>query len=258
MKHRLHLPRIRRPAFLAWIPEAALRLLFVVALLVAGIVLLRRAIPPALKNTDLQVAAAVQQETAREINYAGAHACAECHEEQYTVKKDGYHRNISCETCHGPGTRHIADPVEVTPPAPRDRTFCPTCHAYNLSRPMGFPQINPVTHNPLQPCITCHKPHDPKPPSVPGECVACHAEIERTKAVSPHVLLDCTRCHTTPEDHKITPRSIRPTKPTSRDFCGQCHGTDSAVPDVPKIDISTHEDKYLCWQCHYPHMPEAH
>jgi hypothetical protein len=239
------------------LPDPVFRLLVVVALLAAGVFALRSVIPPSLRTPELQVAEAEQREASRDIRYAGAPACAECHDAQYSLKKEGYHRNISCETCHGPATAHVANPVDIKPPAPRDRKFCPTCHAYNLSRPLGFPQINPVTHNPLQPCITCHEPHDPKPPTVPGECAACHGEVERTKALSPHVLLDCTTCHTAPEGHKITPRSVRPTKPTSRDFCGQCHKTDSDVPNVPKVDIATHGEKYLCWQCHFPHMPEV-
>ena len=261
MKRALYLldkGRRQMTKFTQRFPDAALRILIVAVALIGGVLLLRSTLPPSLKSRKIQVAAATEREAARPIKYAGVPACAECHDSQYDLKKDGYHRNVSCETCHGPGAAHVANPMEVKPPAPRDRQFCPTCHAYNLSRPLGFPQISPVTHNPLQPCITCHEPHDPKPPAVPGECRACHGEIDRIKAVSPHALLDCTSCHVTPEEHKVNPRSVRPGKPTSRDFCGQCHRTDSGVPNVPKIDISTHGEKYLCWQCHYPHMPEVH
>ena len=239
-------------------PDAAWRLAVVAVILAAGVLFLRSVIPPSFKNQEVQIASAIERETSRDIRYAGAPACAACHEEEYSVKKEGYHRNISCETCHGPAAAHLANPIEIKPPAPRDRLFCPKCHAYNLSRPKGFPQITPITHNPLKPCITCHEPHDPKPPHVPGECTACHAELERTKALSPHVLLDCVTCHTTPEEHKVTPRSVRPSKPTSRDFCGQCHSADTGIATAPHIDTATHGEKYLCWQCHYPHMPEIH
>lgn len=239
------------------VPDAVIRLGVVVILLVAAVSVVLSLLPPELKRPDLQRAAAIRTEAARQIKYAGVPACAECHEAQYTEKSQGYHRNVSCETCHGPAKQHTKNPVDIKPPAPRDRQFCPTCHAYNASRPRGFPQINPVTHNPMQPCITCHKPHDPKPPTVPGECTACHAGIERTKAVSPHALLECTTCHVTPEQHKVTPRSVRPSKPTGREFCGQCHGKDSRVQGPPKIELATHGEKYLCWQCHYPHMPEV-
>lgn len=240
------------------LPDAVLRLSLVVLLLAAGVFVVLSLLPPALTNPEIQRAAAVETARARDIKYAGANVCAECHEAQHSEKEQGYHRNVSCETCHGPAQEHTQNPVEFKPPAPRDRRFCPTCHAYNASRPLGFPQINPVTHNPLKACIECHHPHDPKPPTVPGECAACHAEIERTKAVSPHALLECTTCHATPEQHKISPRTIKPTKPTGREFCGKCHAEDSTVKGSPKIALAGHGEKYICWQCHYPHMPEVH
>ncbi|MBI4518512.1 MAG: hypothetical protein HY699_22165 [Deltaproteobacteria bacterium] len=240
------------------LPDAVLRLAVVVILLVAAVTTVLSLLPPELKRADLQKAAAVQAELLRPVKYAGVPACAECHEAQYTETKGGYHRNVSCETCHGAAKAHAESPIDIKPPAPRDRAFCPTCHAYNASRPRGFPQINPVMHNPMKACIACHQPHDPKPPTVPGECSACHGEIERTKVVSPHALLDCTTCHTTPESHKVSPRLVRPSKPSSRDFCAQCHGQDAAVEGPPKIEVATHGEKYVCWQCHYAHMPEVH
>ena len=239
------------------LPDAVIRLAVVVILLAAAVGTVLYLLPPEMKRPDLQRAAAIERETARDIKYAGANTCADCHDAQYTQKKEGYHRNVSCETCHGPAKEHTQNPIDFKPPAPRDRLFCPTCHAYNQSRPLGFPQINPVTHNPLKPCIACHQPHDPKPPTVPGECNACHAGIERTKMVSHHALLECTTCHVTPEQHKVSPRTVRASKPAGREFCGQCHGKDSKVPGPPKIELVTHGEKYLCWQCHYPHMPEV-
>jgi len=250
--------RKRMAAFMSKLPpDPILRVSVLLVVFIAGVLGVRRALPPSFKDSKVQIAAAMHTVAAQEISYVGAPKCGECHDAEATTKATGFHRTVSCETCHGPGLRHTQDPTEVKPPAPRDRKFCPTCHAYNLSRPMGFPQINPVTHNPLQPCFTCHNPHDPKPPTVPGECTACHAGIARTKAVSPHALLECTTCHDTPEEHKVAPRSAHPSKPTTRGFCGQCHGKDSKVADAPKVDVASHGEKYLCWQCHYPHMPEV-
>jgi len=117
--------------------------------------------------------------------------------------------------------------------------------------------INPVAHNPMKPCFTCHNPHDPKPSRTPRECSACHGEIARTLSVSHHVQLECTTCHNVPSRHRISPRIVKPTKPSSRDFCGKCHSKDSSYKGSPKIDLSSHGGKYVCWQCHYPHLPEA-
>jgi predicted CXXCH cytochrome family protein len=50
---------------------------------------------------------------------------------------------------------------------------------------------------------------------------------------------------------------VASTIPDDRSFCGKCHGEDSGVKSTPKIDLLEHGEKYLCWQCHYPHMPEV-
>jgi hypothetical protein len=239
------------------IPDPIVRLAVVFGLFIGLVLVARAFIPSSLKEVGSQRTSAIERELAKEISYIGSSACAECHDDLYDLKKEGYHRNLSCEGCHGAAVAHTEDPDEYQPPAPRERKFCPTCHMYNLSRPSGFPQINPVAHNPLQPCIACHDPHDPVPPETPAECTACHAQVARMKAVSPHVLLECSVCHATPKPHKLQPRRVRSAKPTRREFCAQCHGSNSDVVGTPKIDLLTHGEKYLCWQCHYPHMPEV-
>lgn len=202
---------------------------------------------------------AIEDNAARQIQYLGQQACADCHEDIMKTKTRSYHRGVSCEVCHGPARAHAESPGESKPPAPRERGFCPLCHSYNPSRPTGFPQIVAITHNPGKPCITCHNPHDPTPPQVPKECAACHGDIERTKLVSSHVNVPCTRCHETPQKHKVTPRIVSPSKPTSREFCGGCHAKEATTPKgIPRIDIPTHGERYLCWECHYPHLPKAY
>ncbi len=240
------------------IPEQVQRLSVLVALLIAGALVIRFvALPSRLVSTQLQRAAAVEREAAKPIRLAGSDACQMCHDEIRQTKEKGYHRNLACEGCHGPAVAHAEDPGAMKPVVPTGRSLCITCHAYDPSRPTGFPQINPAVHNPLKSCATCHNPHDPVPPQTPRACGACHGQIERTKAVSSHALLPCTTCHTASPQHFKAPRSALPTKPTTRDFCGQCHGQESKNKDAPKIDIGAHGGTYPCWQCHYPHLPEG-
>ncbi|MBI1963401.1 MAG: hypothetical protein HYS37_08510 [Candidatus Rokubacteria bacterium] len=244
------------------IPEQVNRLAIVVGVLVAVTLLTRfYIIPRSLVSTDLHWTETVRRELAKPVKFAGATACQDCHDDVVTKKARSFHKNVACESCHGPAVRHAEDPGAVKPPAPRDRKFCPVCHAYDPSRPTGFPQINPTAHNPLKACIACHKPHDPVPPTVPRECSACHAQIERTKAVSSHALIGCTTCHRAPERHKSAPRAALPSKPEAREFCGTCHGAGTAAKDAPKeaprVDVSTHGGRNLCWECHYPHLPEG-
>ncbi|MBI1745166.1 MAG: hypothetical protein HYR55_01090 [Acidobacteria bacterium] len=238
------------------VPESLRRLVLVFAVLAGGFVSIRFMLPPSLKDNALHVKTTVAREMVKTVKYAGSDVCADCHD-QYQVKKNGYHRNLSCETCHGAAKGHTDDPIEVKPTLPKLREFCVRCHAFNPSRPTGFPQISSAAHNPMKPCVSCHNPHDPKPPQVPQECQACHAEIARTKAVSPHVALECKTCHSVPDEHKVTPRAVKASIPSVREFCAKCHGKDSPVKETPKVDLATHGEKYLCWQCHYPHMPEV-
>jgi len=239
------------------LPDSVVRLSIVVAGLAVVILGVRFLVLPASLTDMVQHRRrAAEDEAAKPIHYAGALACSECHDEEPARVASGYHATLSCETCHGPAVAHIDDPA-VLPRAPRQRDFCPLCHTYDPSRPTGFPQINPVTHNPLLPCIECHDPHNPEPPETPRDCSACHAEISRMKSLSHHVQLDCTTCHQATEAHRTQPRKERASKPTAREFCGTCHGSDSQRTGTPKIDMASHGGRYLCWQCHYPHFPEA-
>jgi hypothetical protein len=241
--------------FIHKLPEQAVRVIIVFVVLAAGMFVVRQFImPPEMKETTLIQTATMEREANKEIKYAGAEICRQCHEKEHDSKKSGYHRDLSCESCHGAAQKHVDGPTEVKPTSPTKRDYCAYCHTYNSSRPTGFPQINPDTHNPRKPCITCHNPHNPKPPQTPRSCAACHAQIERTKAGSYHALLECTVCHTTPEQHKTSPRAVTPTKPDKREFCGKCHAEGSGAKGVPTVDMATHGEKYVCWQCHYPHM----
>lgn len=240
-------------------PQQVTRLLIVFAVLGVGLLVGRYfLVPPTFGQLGHYRAAAVDTIAAGEVKYAGRQACVACHEEVGGIHSKGRHQTVACEVCHGAAAAHVNAPTEVKPQAPRRREFCPVCHGYDPSRPTGFPQIDPVAHNPLQPCITCHQPHQPEPPRVPEQCSACHGEIARTKAVSAHALLDCTRCHETDEKHRVTPRLSTPSKPKNREFCGQCHDRAAkSSKETPRIDLASHGRPYVCWQCHYPHNPEA-
>jgi hypothetical protein len=193
------------------------------------------------------------------IKYAGHQICSECHEEIAFAKQKSYHREVNCETCHGPAQVHIDSGAEILPDIPRGRDHCALCHEYNPARPTGFPQIDLVAHNPLKACVSCHNPHTPDPLRIPDDCSACHGNISRTKALSPHALLECTVCHYTPDEHKKQPRKVEAMIPATRADCAKCHDKLAIVQilNPPRIDLNTHGENYLCWQCHYPHFPES-
>jgi len=239
-------------------PDQIIRLVIVFSILAVAIILIRAyAIPAKLKETGYQRTKTIEVELSKKGSYSESEVCTECHEEINDKKRNGFHKSLACESCHGAGAVHAEDPGETSPPAPTGRVYCALCHAYDPARPTGFPQVNTAAHNPMKACISCHDPHSPKPPEVPKECSACHGEISRTISISPHVQLECITCHVVPKNHKTTPRAEKPTKPETREFCGKCHDRNAKVKGIPGVDMKTHGEKYLCWQCHYPHMPEV-
>ena len=240
-------------------PEQVKRLSVIFAALIAMLVAARGLlIPSDFGQYGHYRASAVEEIASQEIQYAGREICYDCHDDIVEIKSAGFHKNVGCEVCHGPAAAHTEDIESIKLLAPRGRGGCPVCHEYLPSRPTGFPQIISASHNPVKSCITCHEPHDPKPPETPKECSACHATIARTKAISHHAYVDCTRCHEGSEGHKDKPRTIIPSIPANRAFCGGCHADQaSREGGVPQIDLATHEASYVCWQCHYPHLPEA-
>jgi len=240
-------------------PDQVKRLLIILTVLFIGLIIFRKHLTPPTFNEEKHYrTAAIDSILALPIYYAGEEICVECHDEQADLKRTSHHKNVTCEVCHGPGANHFDEPSKMNISVPRKRDLCSLCHTYNASKPTGFPQIDPSTHNPLKPCISCHEPHNPKPPHIPEECGACHGEIARTKAVSHHTSLECTQCHTTPEEHKISPQSFHPSKPQDRKFCGKCHGEEAeSDKNIPRIDLQSHEPGHVCWQCHYPHYPEV-
>ena len=249
----------RVKSMFAKVPDQAKRLAVLAVVLLAVFIPVRYfLIPHDFGELGHYRASALDEAASQEILYAGRVICRDCHDDIVELKHGGYHRDLSCELCHGPAADHTEDPGSAELPAPRDRGYCPLCHEYLQSRPTGFPQILAASHNPMKPCITCHDPHDPVPLETPRECGACHAAIARTKAVSHHVYVPCTRCHATPEQHKVSPREFRPGRPMTREFCGGCHAEDAPDQEhILKVDIATHGGRYVCWQCHYPHLPEG-
>ena len=241
------------------VPQQIISLALVFAVMIAALITARTVLVPAsFGKYGHYRADAVDAIMALDIKYAGYSACAECHRDILEQKAGSNHRNVACEVCHGPSAKHVNAPDEYTPTAPRDRGYCPLCHGYDPSRPTGFPQIITLTHNPGKPCMTCHNPHNPLLPHKPEECSACHREIASIERVSHHSSLPCNRCHSVPDQHSVTPRFVRATKPADREFCGGCHARgSSASKEIPRVDLSTHGERYLCWDCHYPHNPEA-
>lgn len=241
------------------IPQQVISLVILFAIFMGSLVAARMLlIPKSFGKYGHYRAEAADEAAAQPIRFAGYQACAECHSDIHEMKSQSNHRGLSCEVCHGAAAQHAEVPDEFTPTAPRERGYCPLCHEYNPARPTGFPQIITIQHNLGKACRGCHNPHAPTTPRTPQDCSACHREIASQKGVSRHATLQCTICHAVPDEHLVNPREALPGRPESREFCAQCHGEGASSPEeIPRIDIASHGERYLCWDCHYPHHPEA-
>lgn len=242
-------------------PEQLKRLGVIVGLFLVVVVTRFFLLPESWISAKPHQAAKVEREMQKAPHYAGMATCRECHQEEYQAKLGGFHRTIGCENCHGPAAAHVAnkDDKSAVPPKHREREFCLGCHGFLASRPNGFPQVDGEKHNPRKKCVSCHDPHDPVPDKPVTDCGGCHGLIARTKALSAHSQLECTECHQVPAEHTSDPRSHLPTKPESREACARCHDAASTDPAASKsrVDFSTHGRTYVCWECHYAHLPEG-
>ena len=129
---------------------------------------------------------AIQENTLKDLYYAGSDSCTTCHQEIHSDKALGFHEKLQCEVCHGPGLKHVryADlfkntslPDSLKLNKPGERKDCALCHQLNASRiKIQFDtinttmvhQVNVMEHNLLDKnthlefkCIECHNPHQP-------------------------------------------------------------------------------------------------
>jgi DnaJ-class molecular chaperone len=97
-----------------------------------------------------------------QIHYAGQQACFECHQDIEDLKAQDVHSQINCETCHGPGQKHVESSALADILKPAGREFCGRCHSMNAAKKKdAIFQIDLKEHNTDKNCIECHNPHQP-------------------------------------------------------------------------------------------------
>jgi DmsE family decaheme c-type cytochrome len=202
--------------------------------------------------------------------FVGSTTCQMCHEDIFnafknnphhvveTDKKRGFENN-ACESCHGPGSKHIeslsaADikqPAKLKP-AETDR-ICLTCHR-NQSTQSG--RINSGHARNQVSCTACHTigPHGlvaRKPAEVNALCASCHTDVWAAfQKPYRHRLaegaMSCVDCHN-PHGSAL-PKQIRTTR-FNEPGCAKCHGD--------KVGPFPFEHAPLrlegCMTCHQPH-----
>ncbi|OGX39371.1 MAG: hypothetical protein A3C53_01180 [Omnitrophica WOR_2 bacterium RIFCSPHIGHO2_02_FULL_68_15] len=133
---------------------------------------------------------------------------------------------MSCESCHGPGSRHVEQGGGrgvggIVNPA-KDPSLCYACH---VEKKMEFAlqYHHPVPEGRMS-CTACHAPHGetPAPRAARAQnelCLSCHQQLKGPWVFEHLAMRDgCTTCHT--PHGSITTRLL-----TERDFnlCLKCH-----------------------------------
>ncbi len=208
-------------------------------------------------------------------SFVGNKACLECHAQYVKVFASTPHARIhldspnaagltGCESCHGPGSKHIAagggrGRFIVNPG--KEPAACFHCHL-EIRAQFNLPHRHPVLEGRLN-CVQCHDPHGleiMKPAGRVGNaraeenCSECHRE-QTKPVVFPHEALreGCGACH---EPHgSVNTKMLRQ---PDLNLCLRCHaqvqgpGVPAGQVVIGAINHSTFVSRGACWTsgCH--------
>jgi len=160
----------------------------------------------------------------RPLSGAEAHRCFACHTTastaNYTFDPQHLIPGVTCESCHGPGAKHVAamragaeggeelifNPGRLTPSDSVD--FCGACHRtwwdVSSNKEIGILNLRFAPYrleksrcwgkgDPRITCVACHDPHKPlveDPAFYDQRCLGCHATAT-SNAVADHMGAAC-------------------------------------------------------------------
>jgi len=170
--------------------------------------------------------------------FKGSKSCAECHEQitrdfptatHSRLKAEGKNaENIGCESCHGPGSKHIASGGEantILNPR-RSPETCFQCHM-EVRAKFNLPHTHPVLQGKVS-CVDCHNPHKGDAKKGGG-----------TSLMSPNDT--CFQCHTAQKGPFVFQHEA------VRDGCTSCHDPHGTIN--PRMLLQRNAS--LCLKCHY-------
>ena len=207
-------------------------------------------------------------------NYAGNRACFDCHTNYVRSFAASPHARIhfsdlgasrvdsGCESCHGPGSLHIAASGArqfILNPG-RDSAACLKCHLATHSD-FKLPYHHPVLENRMN-CVQCHDPHGGDIFKTKGglamarvneTCAECHQEQSRPFAFEHEAMREgCIVCH---QPHGSVNRKLL--TESDPNLCLRCHAQVQSTAGDGRIFIGSHDhtgylNRGTCWSagCH--------
>ena len=229
----------------------------------------QRAAPPPQNQEGTAPAKIVPGAGSEGQSYVGEAKCLECHSEQLKGYEGSPHHRVAdprtpaakqgCESCHGPGSKHVDDPgtFAVTnpnklPPEEVSAT-CTTCHNRGEH---AFWDGSQHDSRKLT-CTTCHSVHDYKSDTKQlkaktqaAVCASCHRDKLAKLDRSGHMpvregKLECTTCHNV---HGTTNVRLLRKGDSIGETCTSCHA-DKRGPFLWEHAPS----RDGCMTCHDPH-----
>jgi hypothetical protein len=146
-----------------YIPPQIPRLALAFAVFIALFMLARRIlVPDTFGEFGFYRGASLTDNALPEIHFSGQKACFECHQDIEDLKAQDVHSDIHCETCHGPGQKHVSSGEAGDIIKPGGREFCGNCHEVNAAKQKAAVfQVDLNKHNVGRKCTECHNAHQP-------------------------------------------------------------------------------------------------
>lgn len=202
--------------------------------------------------------------------YLGSDTCLGCHEGldrklSQTVHGRAAHPRSpaaaqGCESCHGPGSRHLEDPSsdlgirKFAKLAPRDAAeTCQSCHTSSTHALWDGSAHDARNMS----CVTCHSVHEPAEPKAQlvkatevELCASCHrTQTQKMRRVSHMPVAEgkmaCSTCH---NPHGSTNVKLLRTGNWINESCVSCH-TEKRGPFL----FEHAAGRESCVSCHDPH-----
>ncbi|MBI5382955.1 MAG: hypothetical protein HZA31_13735 [Opitutae bacterium] len=176
----------------------------------------------------------------------GSESCAKCHRNitrafhdatharLVATSEDGKKQNVSCESCHGPGSLHIKAGSRDTILNPKRKPeTCLQCHI-NTRAEFSLPHTHPVLAGTIG-CTACHNPHESDANPARAGAHSLQASVNAT----------CAKCHPAQAGPFTFEHEVM------REGCVSCHSPHGSVNDKMLKARNTS----LCYQCHF--QPQA-
>lgn len=206
--------------------------------------------------------------SAEGASYVGADTCATCHDKENAGYVNSLHAKAadpkspealkSCETCHGPGSQHAADPEKnklrkfTGLGADETNAVCATCHTSGEHALWAGSKHEARGVS----CTSCHSAHSPKgDKQLKAEnqsklCASCHANIVNKMNRFNHMpvredKMVCASCHNT---HGSANVKMLKTGNTVDQACTSCHAEKRGPYLWEHAPVAN-----SCVTCHDPH-----